>query len=198
MNYKKFSDERLALIAKNEQDGEAQKILFERYAGAVHSVVNSYFFKEGDREDLFQEGMMGLYKAVRTYDGSSKFKTYAFTCIKSGVVSALRKSNAQKRAADATAVSFAGLLGDGEEDKNSVMTDSAPNPETEYINNESAEELSNRIKVSLSAAEHEILLLRLDGFSYKEISEKLGKNVKSVDNTVQRIRKKLLNVKEDK
>ncbi len=191
MNYGNLSDELLAEKARGEDDSDAQRVLLDRYENLIHSVVKPYFIKGAEKEDLVQEGRLGLYKAVKTFNGASSFKTYAYTCVKSSVLSAVRRSGAQKRAADAGAISLAGITEVGDEEKNPIISDSDSNPETKYINKESAKELSNRIMFSLSDSERKILLMRLDGYSYKEISDLTGKNLKSVDNTVQRIRKKL-------
>lgn len=198
MNYNKFSDEVLAEKARGEDNTDAQRVLLDRYEDLIHSVVKPYFIKGAEKEDLVQEGRLGLYKAVKTFNGSSSFKTYAYTCVKSSVLSALRKSGARKRAADTGAISLTGITDTGDEEKNPIISDSDSNPETKYINKESAKELSNRIMFSLSDSERKILLMRLDGYSYKEISDLTGKNLKSVDNTVQRIRKKLACEKKSK
>lgn len=195
MDYNSLSDKELAQKSQSG-DKNCQHALMCRYEYLVNYVASPFFLPGGEKEDLVQEGRIGLYKAVMTFNGSSNFKTYAHTCIKSCIVSALRKINAKKCAADVGAVSFSGIAATADEEKNLAMADSASDPETRYINSESARELSDKILFSLSSSERDILIMRLDGYSYKEISDKTGKNTKSVDNTVQRIRKKLSRVKD--
>lgn len=194
MDYKTFSDEELAKRSQ-EGDKECQHGLVCRYEDLVHAVVRPFYIPGGEKEDLVQEGRIGLYKAVMTFNGSSSFKTYAYICVRSCVLSALRKVSTKKSAADLTAVSLAGISAEGDYEKNPAVADSEFDPETRYINSETARELSDKIMITLSQSERDILLMRLDGYSYKEIGQKTGRNAKFVDNTVQRIRKKLSRVR---
>ena len=92
--YTELSDERLAVLAKT--DGLALEALIGRYKKAVRSTARQYFLSGGEEDDLIQEGTIGLFKAITSYDGTSVFKNYAFTCIRSGIISAVRKSTSDK------------------------------------------------------------------------------------------------------
>ena len=188
--YDLLSDEQLAVLAKT--DTFALETLLERYKKAVKSTARQYFLAVGEEEDLIQEGTIGLFKAINTFDGVSAFKTYAFTCIKSGIISAVRKSTSDK---NKPLLYYVPIGAEGDEDKNSIIKDEAIDPEEEYINSEAAREFMDRIKVALSDYEYGILTLYLDGYSYIEIAKMKDKNPKSVDNAVQRIRKKIAKVR---
>ncbi|MBO4251611.1 MAG: sigma-70 family RNA polymerase sigma factor [Clostridia bacterium] len=188
--YDLLSDEQLAVLAKT--DTFALETLLERYKKAVKSTARQYFLAVGEEEDLIQEGTIGLFKAINTFDGVSAFKNYAFTCIKSGIISAVRKSTSDK---NKPLLYYVPIGAEGDEDKNSIIKDEAIDPEEEYINSEAAREFMDRIKVALSDYEYGILTLYLDGYSYIEIAKMKDKNPKSVDNAVQRIRKKIAKVR---
>ena len=191
-DYNKLSDERLAILSGSDEN--ALETLIKRYKKAVLSTARQYFLAGGEEDDLIQEGTVGLFKAITTYDGVSIFRHYAFKCIKSGIISTIRKSTSDKNKALNYYVPI--YVGD-DEDKNSLIKGEISDPEEEYINSESAREFMERVKSSLSGYEYEILTLYLDGYSYTDIAERKNKNVKSVDNAVQRIRKKIAKVKTD-
>ena len=189
-NYASFSDEKLAVLAKT--DALALETLIERYKKAVRSTARQYYLAGGDRDDLIQEGTIGLFRAITTFDGVSAFKNYAFTCIKSGIISAVRKSTSDK---NKPLLYYVPIYVGEDDDKNSLIKGEVFDPEEEYINSETAKEFMDKIKAALSGYEYRILTLYLDGYSYADIAKSNGKNVKSVDNAVQRIRKKIANVK---
>ena len=189
-NYTSLSDERLAVLAKS--DAFALETLIERYKKAVIATARQYFLAVGDRDDLIQEGTIGLVRAITTFDGVSAFKNYAFTCIKSGIISAVRKSTSGK---NKPLYYYVPIYVGEDEDKNSLIKGEVIDPEEEYINSEAAKEFMERVKAALSGYEYNILSLYLDGYSYADIAKLKGKNVKSVDNAVQRIRKKIAKVK---
>lgn len=188
--YIELSDEKLAVLAK--ADNAAMETLLERYKKAVKSTARQYFLADGEEDDLIQEGTIGLFKAINTYDGVSSFKNYAFTCIKSGIISAVRKSTSDK---NKPLLYYVPIGAEGDEDKSSIIKDEAIDPEEEYINSEAEKEFIDRIKMTLSEYEFDILTLYLSGYSYSDIAKKQGKKVKSVDNAVQRIRKKIAQVR---
>lgn len=189
-NYASYSDERLAVLAKT--DAAALETLLARYKKAVKSTARQYFLAVGEEDDLIQEGTIGLFRAINTYDGVSAFKNYAFTCIKSGIISAVRKSTSGK---NKPLLYYVPIYVGEDEDKNSLIKGEIVDPEEEYINSEAAKEFMERIKAALSGYEYQILTLYLDGYFYADIAKLKGKNVKSVDNAVQRIRKKIAKVK---
>ena len=191
-NYTSVSDEQLAILAKTDEI--ALETLIERYKKAVIATSRQYFLAVGDRDDLIQEGTIGLFKAITTFDGVSSFKAYAFLCIKSGIISTIRKSTSGKNKA---LNYYVPIYVDDDGDKNSFIKGEISDPEEEYINSEIAKEFMARVKAALSVYECEILRLYLYGYSYEEIAKQLSKDVKSVDNAVQRIRKKIAKVKTD-
>ncbi|PWM75254.1 MAG: RNA polymerase sporulation sigma factor SigH [Bacillota bacterium] len=183
------ADEELCARAQGGDLG-ALNALFDRYRTMVKSIVHSYFLSGGDREDLLQEGMIGLFKAVNGYNGKAGFKTFAALCVKRNVLSAIRLSGRDKHKPLNNYVSLSGAGEDGAGYELLVGRE-VLDPETEYINNESLAELTEGIHFTLSKFERKVLALYLDGYSYENIGEKLGKSAKSADNALQRIRKKI-------
>ena len=183
------SDKNAGLTAA-EISEQALAELLKRYKNVVSSVARGYFLSGGDTDDLLQEGMIGVFRAIASYNGSSAFRPYAYKCIKTGIISAIKRSNANKNKPLNNFVSLSVYDGN-DADKNELMRGEVFNPEEAYINMESEKELIRVIKQTLSKLEYEVLSLYLQGFSYADIAAKTNKNVKSVDNTVQRIRNKL-------
>lgn len=194
MDFSKKTDEELVVLAKDNQD--AMNALIERYRNFVKSVSRGYFLTSGDIDDLIQVGMIGVFKAIITYNGASTFKSYAFRCIKTSIFTAIKNSNSKKHMPLNNYVSLSSMDSDDNDgDKNLIVMDSNYNPEKTLVENESEKELREKIKQTLTLLEYEILMLYLQGYSYALISEKLNKNAKSIDNALQRIRKKLLSLK---
>ena len=192
MDYRRYSDEELAKLCSGDTPDEtALETLLMRYKHTVSSVARSYFLYNGDTDDLLQEGMIGVFKAISTYNGKSSFKNYAYKCIKTSILSAVKKSSRLKNKPLFNYVSLSGLAEGDDADKNPFLSDESFDPEERYINSEAEKELKNRIRSELSELEFEILTLYLCGYSYREIAEKTGKNAKSIDNAIQRIRKKI-------
>lgn len=196
MEIKSLSDEELAVMAKAEtaRSEAALEELLKRYKSAVNSIARGYFLSGGDTDDLLQEGMIGVFKAIASYNGAGAFKPYAYKCIKTGILSAIKKSNRDKNKPLNNFISLSAESGD-DADKNELMRGEEINPEEAYINMEAEKELIAEIESALSELEYRVLSLYLQGFSYDDIAKRTGKNVKSVDNTVQRIRNKLNRVK---
>lgn len=192
---KKLTDEEL-VVRINDNDLYAQDELFKRYKYVVLSIARKYFLIGGDPEDLVQEGMVAVFKAISTYSGKSSFSNYASACVKNRIISVIKDSNRNKNKPLNNYISLSGTV-DGDLDKSVIITDTKFGPEESYINDERAKEIALAIKVALSDFEFDILNLYLKGYSYKEISEKKNKNEKSIDNAIQRIRKKILAVIKD-
>ncbi len=188
MQYEILTDEQLCERAQSG-DIAAIDVLIERYRTVVKSVVHSYFLSGGDKEDLLQEGMVGVFKAIKGYNGKSGFKTFASLCIKRNVLSAIKADGRDKHKPLNNSVSLTGA----DDDKNYEISVNREviDPETEIVNRESLAELKAGIHFSLSKFELKVLNLYLGGASYETIGEKLGKGAKSVDNALQRIRKKI-------
>lgn len=190
MKYKELSDEFLASLAQ-QNDADAMETLILRYRYLVTAIAHSYFLVDGDVEDLIQVGQIGVFKAITTYKGKVEFKYYVYKCVKNSVLSAIKKSTTNKNFALNNAIPLAKFV-EGDNDKNILLADLKFDPVEKLINTESEEELLNSIKNSLSNYENEILSLYLQGYTYVEIADKLSKKPKSIDNALQRIKKKLL------
>ena len=189
MNFENLSDERLVELSRSGEN-KATEVLILRYKNLVKAVARSYFLAGADVEDLLQEGDIGLFKAIEGFNGTSSFKSFAYLCVKNSVLTAIKKSNSNKNKPLNNYISLSGLEG-YDADKSEIVIDAGFNPETGYINKEAAEELNVKIKAELSAFEHKILSKYLQGYSYVEIGDDLGKSQKSIDNALQRIRRKL-------
>lgn len=188
MDYDKLSDEELAFKAK-DGDAQATEILIKRCRHIVLGVARSYYLVGGDADDIVQEGTIGAFRAISTYNGKTPFMKYAYLCIKSAVLSLIRKSSRDKNKPLYNYLSLSscsGELGNAE-----IIPDENFDPEREYINKESEIELRKRIYESLSKFEYTVLELFLEGFTYAEIADKISKPEKAIDNALQRIRKKL-------
>ncbi|MBQ5778183.1 MAG: sigma-70 family RNA polymerase sigma factor [Oscillospiraceae bacterium] len=183
-----LTDEELVACIRGGDPG-AEEALILRYTSYVRSFTRPYFLVGGDSEDLIQEGLLGLIRAVSEFDASRDvtFKTFAIACVRNRVYSAIRNSNREKNAPLRDFVSLESLVPDS-----AVFPGAFPDPAEDIINREAYAELLKEAEGKLSKLEREILGLYLEGISYAEISERLSKKPKSVDNAIQRIRKKLL------
>lgn len=190
MDLEKLTDEQLVLLAR-ENNAAAIDELFKRYKYIISSVAHSYFLTGGDSEDLLQEGMLASFKAINTFNGKSSFKSYLYVCVKNRILSIIKSSTRLKNQPLNNYISLSSVV-NGEIDKSEIIIDGDFSPEEKYINAETANELVNKIKRELSEYEYTILTLYLKGYSQKEISEKVDKKDKSVDNALQRIKKKIL------
>ena len=186
-----LTDEQLCALAQ-DKDEKAVTHLLARYKHPVTAMARMYFLSSGDVDDLIQEGMIGLFKAYLTFDAKKEvsFKSYAYTCVKSSIFSAIKRDNTKKNMPLNNYVSLSGF-DDGDNDKFSFIIDVSADPAGDVIHKEEAKELVAKIKENLSTLENVILRYYLDGYSYAEIGEIIKKETKSVDNAIQRIRKKV-------
>lgn len=175
-------------------DGIAETELFERYKDLVVKISRGFFIVGGDLEDLIQEGMIGLYKAVRGYSThkETSFKTFAVICIKHQIQSAIKHANTNKNKPLSSAVSFQKFT------PNTESIDYLPvelilnnTPDEKVIDKENFESLKKIIISSLSPLELKVLVQYLQGYTYKEISQNLDISQKSIDNSLTRIKNKL-------
>ena len=179
------------LVSKG--DREAEELLVIRYRRLVRICARPFFLAGGDSEDLIQEGMVGLLKAIRSYDPGKEasFRTFAEICIRSRLYSILRSQKLDKH----TALDHSVRVEAPFFDSNSYTVGSSDiaqaNPEDLLILQESFNEMWKRVQKQLSEFEAKILGFYLDGLSYQEIAVKVRKSPKSVDNAVQRIRRKV-------
>lgn len=166
------------LIARaSSGDSLAMEELLTAYMGMVKAVARQYYIVGATCEDVSQEGMIGLYKAVVTYKREKgRFSAYAYACIKAAVIDAVKAASREKNKALNTSVPLENTVG--------LVSD------VDITVNLVGGELMARIKSRLSSAEEEIFSMWAEGMSYAEIAKELGKTVKNVDNAVQRIKKK--------
>ena len=187
------------LIALAKQgNGQAYDRLVRRYYGFVRLKASSYFLAGGDADDLIQEGLVGLYKAVRDYryDRESSFRNFAELCITRQIITAVKTATRNKHTPLNGYVSFsstpAGASGDGEPTLDEVMPGSAVwDPVNQVISSEELRSLVACLSTVLSDLESRVLSLYLDGHSYVDIGEMLGCDCKTVDNALQRVKRKV-------
>ncbi len=188
--YLKASDEELIKLLR-EGNSEACDILIRKYMPLVKKSPRFYYLEGGDREDLIQEGMLGLFKAVREYDfkRDSSFYTFAKHCINNQIFSAIEAAGRKKHKALNESVSFEALP---DRDIENLVSS---NPEAMLVEEESAKELLEYIYGLLSPMEKRVLELYIEGMDYHAIAAKIGKSEKSVDNALQRIKTKVKKTK---
>lgn len=183
-----MSDNLLVFKAKSG-DSVALTDLIKKYSGLVYSKSRS-FSQSGviDSDDLYQEGMIGLLSAVYSFDDTrdTKFSTYASTVVERKMLSVLRSINSKKNLPQSLSVPF--------EDEKDLLA-LTPTPEESLIINEEIDTVNEFVKNNLSKTEQKVFKLNLRGMSYREIAEILECDEKSVDNALQRIRKKIKNIK---
>lgn len=192
---KVYTDEELIeLVQKGNESAENE--LFSRYKDLVVKIARGYFIVGGDLEDLVQEGMIGLYKAVKGFSNEKEasFKTFAVLCIKHQIQTAIKHANTNKNKPLSSAVSFQSFTEKGTSENLDflpidLVLDSSP--EEKAIDKENFKNLNERIKSHLSPLEFKVLKLWLQGYSYKEISTALKVSSKSIDNSLSRIKTKL-------
>lgn len=181
----------LELAAKG--DRAAEEALVSRYMRLVRICARPLFLAGGDSEDLFQEGMLGLLSAVRQYDPEAGvlFQTFAEHCIRMRLLSAIKSASRLKHFPLNGGMSFEQLSEDPSTQLSVTPDELRRNPEDLVLARESEKELYTVFMQCLSRFEKNVIVYYLDGLSYREIGEKLGKDPKSIDNAVQRIRRKL-------
>ncbi len=190
-----LSDEEVVTLAQ-EADGTALEYLLNKYKNFVRSKARSYFLIGADHEDIVQEGMIGLYKAIRDFkpDKLSSFRAFAELCITRQIITAIKTATRQKHIPLNSYVSLNKPLYDEESDRtllDVIIEGRATNPEELLISQEDLMSIRDKIDEVLSGLEQEVLAAYLDGESYQEIAENLGRHVKSIDNALQRVKRKL-------
>ena len=174
----------------------AEEYLLDKYKNFVRSKARSYFLIGADHEDIVQEGMIGLYKAIRDYrdDRQSSFRAFAELCITRQIITAIKTATRQKHIPLNSYISLNKPLYDEESDRtllDILMEGNIGNPEEMIINQENLGNIRRRMNEVLSSLEQQVLTAYLDGKSYQEIAEMLGRHVKSIDNALQRVKRKL-------
>ena len=200
--FEEMTDEQVVKIAQ-AGNGEALEYLLNKHKNFVRTKARSYFLIGADHEDIVQEGMIGLYKAIRDYkeEKLSSFRAFAELCVTRQIITAIKTATRQKHIPLNSYVSLNKPIYDEESDRTllDVITEDAPtNPEEMLINREDLSVIEGRIGQMLSDLEKQVLVRYMEGKSYQEISEEMGRHVKSIDNALQRIKRKLLKYLEEK
>ena len=190
-----MTDEELVSLV-HSGNTEALDFLITKFRSFVRMKARSYFLIGADKEDIIQEGMIGLYKAIRDFrsDKLSSFRAFAELCIIRQIITAIKTATRQKHIPLNSYVSLDKPIYDEESDRTlmDVLTgNGVDDPEELIIHNEEFQYMEEKMGEVLSELEREVLALYLDGQSYQEISEKLERHVKSIDNALQRVKRKL-------
>jgi RNA polymerase sporulation-specific sigma factor len=195
---RELEDLQLALKARNG-DGVAMDQLIRRYTGFVRLKASSYFLAGGDSEDLIQEGLIGLYKAVRDYrtDKETSFRSFAELCVTRQIITAIKTATRFKHAPLNTYVSFSHTPAGQESDGDCTLGDALPGPAVNepsvcVISTEELQSLVGCLGTGLSELESDSLRLYLEGSSYEEMAAELGCDTKTIDNALQRVKRKIL------
>lgn len=188
-------DEEVVLEAK-EGNARAQEYLITKYENFVKAKAKSYFLIGADKEDIYQEGMIGLYKAIRDFkpDKLTTFKAFAELCVRRQIITAIKTATRQKHIPLNTYVSLNKPIYEEESDRTLLDIISGlkiTDPEELVISQEQMEHIEKEIEKSLSSLEMEVLTSYLDGKSYQEIACDLDRHAKSIDNALQRVKRKL-------
>lgn len=174
----------------------ALDFLIHKYKNFVRAKARTYFLVGADREDIVQEGMIGLYKAIRDYKGDklSSFKAFAELCVTRQIITAIKTATRQKHIPLNSYVSLDKPIYDEESDRtlmDVVAISKAGDPQELLINQEKYGDMEDKMAELLSGLERKVLTLYLDGRTYQEISVELNRHVKSIDNALQRVKRKL-------
>ena len=186
------------LIALAKQgDPTAYDRIVRRYYGFVRLKASSYFLAGGDSDDLIQEGLVGLYKAVRDYrtDRESSFRNFAELCITRQIITAVKTATRNKHTPLNQYISFSGTpsaVADGEPTLDEVIAGPSVNdPVNQVISSEELRSLVACLSTALSDLESRVLALYLDGYSYEHVGTRIGCDTKTVDNALQRVKRKV-------
>lgn len=194
-NYSNLTDEQLVNLSRHG-DGYATEILMEKYRNFVRAKSRTYFLIGADKEDIIQEGMIGLYKAIRDYnpDAQASFKSFAELCITRQIITAIKTATRQKHIPLNSYVSLSKPMYDDDNDR--VMLDTIVeykklDPQEIVIDKERFYSIEEKLSVILSKLELKVLNQYLEGKSYTEIAIHINRSEKSIDNALQRIKKKI-------
>jgi RNA polymerase sporulation-specific sigma factor len=199
VNPESFTDEELVALAQAGDKLALEEIL-SRYKNLVYAKAKAFFLAGADEDDIIQEGFIGLYNAVKDFKGDTYpyFKAFAGICVSRRIITAVKAATRQKHMPLNSYVSLDDSTYDAGGDKKlPELVAEFQDPETILIDRENVDGIEYKINKALSKLELEVLIYYLRGMSYQEIAKLLGKDVKSVDNAIQRIRKKLENILND-
>jgi RNA polymerase sporulation-specific sigma factor len=195
LEYDNSTDEEIVEAVRNG-DSIALEYLINKYKNFVRAKARSYFLIGADREDIVQEGMIGLYKAIRDFKGDklASFKAFAELCITRQIITAIKTATRQKHIPLNSYVSLDKPIYDEDSDRtllDVICGTRVSDPEELIINQEEFVGLEDKMSEILSDLERKVLMLYLDGRSYQEIAVDLDRHVKSIDNALQRVKRKL-------
>jgi RNA polymerase sporulation-specific sigma factor len=195
---RELEDLQLIMRARNG-DSSALDFLIRRYTGFVRLKASSYFLAGGDSEDLIQEGLIGLYKAVRDFraDKETSFRSFAELCVTRQIITAIKTATRFKHAPLNTYVSFSHTPAGQDSDSDCTLGDALPGPSVDepstcVISTQELQSLVFALGTGLSNLESDALRLYLEGSSYEEMAEELGCDTKTIDNALQRVKRKVV------
>jgi RNA polymerase sporulation-specific sigma factor len=196
---RELADLQLVVRARNG-DHAALDGLIRRYTGFVRLKASSYFLAGGDAEDLIQEGLIGLYKAVRDFrhDKETSFRSFAELCVTRQIITAIKTATRFKHSPLNTYISFSNTPAGQDSDSDVTLGDALPGPSVNdpsvcVISTEELQSLVFTLGTGLSKLESDALRLYLEGSSYEEMAAELGCDTKTIDNALQRVKRKVLN-----
>ncbi len=196
--YNEMTDEQIIIEIQNG-DKQALSYLMNKYKELVNMKVSKYFMVGAEKEDIVQEGLIGLFKAIKTYkrEKNSSFKSFANMCIERQLITAIKSSNRQKHIPLNSYLSLNGSAYDNEEENgmeliNTIDNKMVEDPLETVMKKEYYEQIETSMEKSLSVFEKQVLDGYVKGYSYVTIAKQLDSPVKSVDNAIQRIRKKAI------
>lgn len=177
-------------------DNAAQEYLINKYKNFVRAKARSYFLIGADREDIIQEGMIGLYKAIRDFrmDKLSSFRAFAELCITRQIITAIKTATRQKHIPLNSYVSLNKPIYDEDSDRtllDVISGSKVTDPEELIVSQEEFDNIEEKMSEILSSLEWQVLMSYLEGKSYQEIARDLDRHVKSIDNALQRVKRKL-------
>ena len=196
--YEKYTDEKLIEMLRKGEDDVMEYIL-EKYKPLVRKKTNAMYLIGGESDDLIQEGMIGLFKAVRDYcpNKETSFFTFANLCINRQLYSALEASNRKKHQPLNSYISFSIEEGEMGISLDEIFSDNSTSPEDLVIEQEKFKEIMEKLDDKLSKMERNVLNMYLNGDNYLQIAQIMNKEPKSIDNALQRIRQKIRTLKYD-
>ncbi len=191
-----LTDEEILLAIKDSNDKAALDYLINKYRNFVRAKARSYFLIGADREDIIQEGMIGFYKAIRDFrnDKLSSFRAFAELCVTRQIITAIKTATRQKHIPLNSYISLNKPIYDEDSDRTLLDVLSGAkvtDPEELVISQEEFVDIEKKMEEILSDLEWKVLMSYLDGKSYQEIAEDLNRHVKSIDNALQRVKRKL-------
>ena len=201
-DFESMTDEQIVVLAQ-ETDSPALEYLLNKYKNFVRTKARSYFLIGADHEDIVQEGMIGLYKAIRDYKAEklSSFRAFAELCVTRQIITAIKTATRQKHIPLNSYISLNKPIYEEDSDRTllDVITEEGiSNPEEMIIDREDLSVIEGKIGQMLSDLEKDVLVRYMEGKSYVEIADEMHRHVKSIDNDLQRIKRKLLKYLEEK